>query len=35
MKSIWKFPLTIADRQEVQMPVGAKALTVQLQYGEP
>jgi hypothetical protein len=35
MKTIWKFPLKIADRQEVAMPADAKALTVQLQGGVP
>lgn len=33
MKTIWKFPLKTQDRQTVLLPVGAKALTVQLQHG--
>lgn len=31
MKTIWKFPLTIADEVSVLVPPGAKPLTVQLQ----
>lgn len=33
--TIWKFDLRIADRQQVEMPVGAKILTVQEQHGMP
>lgn len=33
--SIWKFPLTIADMQLVQMPVGARILTCQMQFNIP
>ena len=35
MKTIWKFPLQITDRQPVVIPVGAKPLTVQLQGDKP
>jgi len=36
MKTIWKFPIKIEDSQTiVMMPVGAKILCVQAQYGEP
>ncbi len=35
MISIWKFNLQTIDKQEVQMPVGAEILTVQIQNGEP
>lgn len=31
MKSIWKFPLAVNDKQAIQMPKGAKILTVQVQ----
>lgn len=31
MTTIWKFPLAVADRQRIQMPKGAKVLTVQRQ----
>lgn len=31
MKAIYKYPLTIADTQAVDMPIGAEALSVQLQ----
>lgn len=33
MKTIWKFPLVIADEQYVRMPHGAEVLTVQEQNG--
>jgi hypothetical protein len=33
MKTIWKFPLMIADRQEIVMPQGARLLSVGLQNG--
>lgn len=34
MRSIWKYPLAIADEiQEIDMPIGAKILTVQIQRG--
>ncbi len=35
MISIWKFNLQTIDKQEIQMPVGAELLTVQIQNGEP
>lgn len=31
MKTIWKFPLKITDRQEIAVPLPATALTVQIQ----
>lgn len=31
MKTIWKFPLAVMDRQRVMMPKGAELLTVQRQ----
>jgi hypothetical protein len=31
MKTIWKFPLKITDRQTVAMPIGARVLSVQFQ----
>lgn len=31
MNAIWKFTLEVADRQNLQMPEGAKILTAQLQ----
>lgn len=31
MKVVWKFPLALADRQLINMPTGAKLLTVQMQ----
>ena len=35
MAAVWKYPLNITDTQEVWMPPGAKALTVQVQQGVP
>lgn len=35
MKSIYKYPIEVVDEQEVSMPIGAKILCVQLQYGKP
>jgi len=35
MNTIWKFPLTITDQNEIEMPKGAELLTVQMQHGEP
>ncbi len=35
MKSIWKFPLVINDRQSIEMPIDAEILCVQTQYGHP
>jgi hypothetical protein len=34
-KTIWKFPLTITDFQEIEMPSTAEILCVQLQDGKP
>lgn len=34
-KTIWKFPLQVADRQSIKMPIGAEILTVQTQNEEP
>jgi hypothetical protein len=34
-KTIWKFPLDVADFQEIQMPACAEVLSVQVQYGTP
>ena len=34
MKSIWKFPVEVTDEQSVKMPVGAQALSVQVQGGQ-
>ena len=33
MKTIWKYPLSLLDRQSLGMPAGAQVLTVQLQAG--
>lgn len=35
MKTIWKFELETTDRQKVEMPIGAKILTVQTQNETP
>lgn len=34
-KTIWKFPLKVADKQNIIMPIGAEILTVQVQNEEP
>lgn len=34
-KTIWKFPLTVADVQHVAMPTGAEILCVQTQHEGP
>lgn len=34
-RAIWKFPLDVADEQTLNMPAGAKILTVQIQFGVP
>jgi hypothetical protein len=31
MKSVWKFPLAVTDAQTIEMPIGARLLTVQPQ----
>ena len=33
--SIWKFPIVRTDEQKIEMPVGAKVLSVQMQNGIP
>lgn len=33
MESIWKFPIVVTDDQEVEMPEGARIVTVQVQKG--
>lgn len=33
MRSIWKFDLPVRDVAEVEMPAGARVLTVQTQHG--
>jgi hypothetical protein len=36
MKTVWKFPINnIADYVTLDMPIGAKVLTVQIQQGIP
>lgn len=35
MKTIWKYDLKTTDTQNIEMPVDAKILCVQMQYGEP
>jgi hypothetical protein len=35
MKTIWKFQVPVQDEITVDMPVGAKILTVQMQAGSP
>jgi hypothetical protein len=32
---IWKWTLEVTDRQQLQIPGGAKMLTVQVQHGMP
>lgn len=34
-QSIWKFPLKIVDEQVLHLPIGAKALSVQVQNDIP
>ncbi len=34
-QTIWKFPVCFTDRQTVDMPLGAKVLSVQAQRGAP
>lgn len=34
MRTIWKYPLEIADRQVVRMPSGAQVLSAQVQHGQ-
>jgi hypothetical protein len=35
MKTIYKYPIEITDKQTLPMPVGANILTVQVQNGNP
>ena len=35
MKTIWKYPLAITDSQEIRVPAGALALSVQMQGDIP
>ena len=35
MNAVWKFPLKLLFSQEVEMPVGARPLCVQVQHGTP
>ena len=35
MQTIWKYPIVTTDFQEVEIPQGAKVLTVQMQEGNP
>ena len=32
---IWKFPLQVASLQTIEMPAGARILSVQTQFGRP
>lgn len=33
-KKIYKYPIEIKDKQQLELPVGAEILSVQTQYGE-
>lgn len=33
--TIWKFPIEVADSQELSMPVGAEILCIQVQHERP
>jgi hypothetical protein len=35
MKTVYKYPLLIADVQEARLPLGAQLLSVQMQNGHP
>lgn len=35
MKSIWKYPLSVEDKQTIEMPSGARILCVQMQHHIP
>lgn len=35
MKTIWKYPVVIDDIIELEIPRGAKFLTIQTQHGNP
>jgi hypothetical protein len=32
VKTIWKYPISVTDRQSVRMPAGAKILTVAVRH---
>lgn len=34
-QTIWKYPLRIVDEQHIEIPIGAKVLTVQMQGNAP
>lgn len=34
MKTIWKFPLEVRDRQTIAMPAGGRVLSVQVQQDQ-
>jgi hypothetical protein len=34
-KTIWKYPLSVTERQRIQMPQGAEILTIQTQAEQP
>lgn len=34
-KVVWKFPVPVSDSFELDLPIGAEVLTVQVQRGEP
>lgn len=35
MKTIYKYPLEVTDENQIEMPVGAEILCVQVQHGIP
>jgi len=35
MRTVWKYQIPIKDYFELELPQGAKILTIQVQYGEP
>lgn len=35
MKTVWKFPLSVLDLQQVNLPRGAQILSVQTQHEQP
>ncbi len=35
MNAIWKYPIPVADEFQLEMPMGARPLTVQVQDGKP
>ena len=34
MKAVYKYPLTMVDKQEVSIPTGAKILSIQVQHNQ-